>query len=728
MDPGQINWSFSEWYLFYEEWNRAECISLLERSHLQSISKLDTLKCILSVINGLPSPLFTWDADKDKFVISQRHAVEQMNSKLFQNYLTQFAHIGTCFHKMFHFTGSEQIRGQTFSTFQQTLQFVLTEIIEKTISLRKNLCGNSNKIVNDRTISLLAIGPYLNNDENENLLLVIRHLWEIYEKVDQPIESSQFSFDNLSNTSSLCRNTLNVERFYCNHILRHVYRRLSLPHKRIRSTAFTLLVNCLKPMFISIEQLLKTFASISELISLEFPFASKFKFDEEIYCVSYEHSELLVFWNDFIHFSATDFLGVPLFTHDSFQTLIAAIKSSFVLRKNGIKFESMFLKNGIIADKFCFYLTEAFQKYAHPEELFDIDLAHAEEKLSSNIFDGLEPFLKVPQIKKQHFKSSTVPLRLSRDIDTIMRQALSNSFETISRPFINEFMVNVRVNYFKLFNYYIGFYLAQNPHHIIQYVHFVFPELKHMLLTKSFSKLSTLFDKVHLNDATDFAPVLRFFHFHFYDKDQLQEMDNLQLSINFFNHIFFTPSFGNDFKSPKLCDTGLKNKFSNFWPLTQMFNPKVTDLFNQVFQFTLRFIYFQFLIGDDFIQSSKLRNNDLSKDAYANRFRLVNLLFHFRFKIATHFQELVQSTMVRFDAARDFEQFLAIHQHFLERLSKIIQDVIKNTFINNIFKLVSKFCLNCDRYTIRRRDQSMCDALQNFDGMNQDDLFSSFIK
>ncbi|OTF83267.1 hypothetical protein BLA29_001364 [Euroglyphus maynei] len=141
-----------------------------------------------------------------------------------------------------------------------------------------------------------------------------------------------------------------------------------------------------------------------------------------------------------------------------------------------------------------------------------------------------------------------------------------------------------------------------------------------------------------------------------------------------------------------------------------------------MFQFLLRLRYFQYLIGNDFLLSSKFRYNDLQKNIYLFRFRLANLIFQFGYQMEYRLKELIQQTLNRFENdTHSVEEFFLVHQKFLEKLEQIKSRVINSDFIRQQFRTIAKFChTNSDVQsltdtTVKNRRQSIVDNINKLD-------------
>nr|XP_027201996.1 uncharacterized protein LOC113795953 [Dermatophagoides pteronyssinus] len=162
-----------------------------------------------------------------------------------------------------------------------------------------------------------------------------------------------------------------------------------------------------------------------------------------------------------------------------------------------------------------------------------------------------------------------------------------------------------------------------------------------------------------------------------------------------------------------------------------MFNAKINDLFNELFQFLLRLRYFQYLIGNDFLLSSKFRYNDLKKNIYLFRFRLANLIFQFGYQMEYRLKELIQQTINRFENdTENVEEFFNVHQKFLEKLEQIKLRVINSVFMRQQFRTIAKFCHTndsdvqslTDTIVKNRRRQSIVENINQLDRVRSEDF------
>lgn len=687
----EINRFLDELVLEYHPLNHVQCIALLE--HSKTIDNCQVIHSVLSVITGQESILFRWKPNDGCFQVSSEYSTSRLNSKIFFSYLQQYAKIGSLFRQMFDFTECEFFRGQTFQAFQAVLQNILGELMERVLWIRKRFDDNRTKLYSK--LSLLALDSYLDNEENGNLLLSIRNLFQIYQDVNQELK--------LSTSDHICG--IQIERYYCRQVMAAIYQRISTPHRRIRSIAYTMLYSCIRPLFRSIEQLLLHLSSLDKLHSFEFPLSSTFPTDSDLYCHSYSHHEMNHFWNDFL-FLSKEFAHIPLFGIESLDSLIEAIKCSFALRKNQLPLEANIESVGELFRK---NLILSLTRYVDLEANFDLETRHVEQEFVFGI-----PGLAFPKMKRNLFRCFEFPTRTVLDSHSIIAEALNESLEKLSKPIITEFLLQIRPRYLQLFAYYTDFYLCQQSQHILAYIYFLFPSLESILADRNFRELERLLRTIHRNHHSEFASVLEFFQPNY---SSIVE-DSLDSSL--FANIYFLPSFDHKLNRSLILSKSAQN-FHSFWPLTHLFNPKITELFNQLFQFLLRLRYFQYLIGNKFLLSGQFRRAELPKQVYLFRFRLVNLLFQFGRQIEYRLKVLVKQTIENFHQAENFEAFLNQHQRFLIKLSQISQCISKSRFVHNLFRTVAKF----NRINTKSLNQSMCKSFETFDQINQSDFFDS---
>lgn len=524
----RINPHLDEWLLEYKPLSYSQCISMLERSII--LSRLEVVKYILAVICGFDSELFVWNKHRKSFKIANGYATAHLNSAVFRDFLAQFAKLGTQFRQMYEFSQMEYFRGQTFMAFQNILGNILEEIIHKTVEVREHFTHNKTKTPNEFNISLLALAPFLDSDHNDNIILTIRNLHAIYLEVVQELQ-------------------FNLPRLYCIQTLTAIYKRLFMPHRRIRSIVYTMFDYCLRPIFISIEYLLSQFVSVSQLSeSSEFLFSSYFKTDEDVYYDSYPHNKLDDFWHNFFHFDSQLCQELPLFSNQSLKAITEAIKGSFVLRKNDLKVESLSICSDKFLSEFHSNLKVCFQRYAHSEEQFDIETRYKEEAFEPQVMNSIKELLNLPPLRTYRFKPYIVPIKTICDMRTIIEESLSATFLTISQPIIHNFLDEFRYRHLRLFNYHTDFFLAQNPHHVLEYIYFLFPLIKELHVTKSFDLIETQLTKIHQSANNELGDVLHFFRPNLFMKEELQSFNDHTVQLELFSRFCYFPSFSNDFQ------------------------------------------------------------------------------------------------------------------------------------------------------------------------------------
>lgn len=708
-----INPYLDEWFLEYTPLNHTQCIALLEQAKI--LSRIELTSYVLNVIIGFESELFVWNDKKKQFNVTNGYATAHFNSHLLRNYCKGFADTGTKFRIMYDFTQEEHLRGQIFNAFQIVLGNILEEIIGQVNQVREKLLYNKSKLVNEFNISLLAIEPYLNDDLNGNITTVIQNLYSIYtEVVAIPVSTSPSSVISM--------------RVYCNQTLTTIYNRLFIPHKRMQSIVYTMFDYCLRPLFISMEHLLSQFQSIDELSnSSEMPFTSMFKTDDDMYYVNYEPDQLRQFWNDFFHFDTQFGKNLPLFSDDTLKIIAEAIKSSFALRKNGFSQKSLCIGSTILTE-FHSNLNANLDLYGRTGEYFNID-----NDTLSNTYqleaNSISCLFNLPPLQVNRFKSYTFPKQNVYNVHSILKESLASTFDKISRPIIQNFMNQFRSRHLKLFNYYSEFFLVQQSEHILQYIYFLFPVLNGISFNeKSFEAIQALVNQIHQCNSTGFSPVLQFFRLHI---SKFNVVHSNMWFLELFDNFIYTPSFGNDFKVLSSVKPFNHNEhFYNFWPLTQLFNYKVTERFNQILKFLLKLRFIQHYIGIQFFISPQFRKRTMSKSKYLFRFQLLNHLVLIGLQVEHRLQELIRVYTHRFEKINSFDEYLNNHQRFIEKLAQINEGT-DSLYLRNIINSATKFCYtnfqnSNHSLTPGKNRTSIYDTFLHLDRLNQDDFFSSF--
>lgn len=676
----EINPFLDEWIYYREPMDFAQCIALLEeRTLTKRLSKMETIDNIFLLLTGLESQLFHWDVNSRQFCISSGYALKCLNSKPFSTYLKKFLSYGLMYRRMLESSESQYFYGKTFNAYKNTLRLILMEVMAKIIKIRDDF--HSKDCKSDRNIRLILLESFLDSDQNDNLLLSLKNLYSIH--CDATTEKNNKTLNSKDGEAQLCR-------FYCRQVLQSTYDHIASPKLRVRTLAYSLFEHSIRPMFIQIQLMLTNFTSLSDLDSNEFLFVSKFLSDEQLYYTSYSPTEMYQFWNDFL-FIDPEFLLINLFQFESLKILSEAVKCSFAFRKNQLSYS---VKPINILNKFKEKMNYFLKLYSQNEEIFDIDNDFEDEEILKSINEP--DMIGLSKHKSKKFKTYKLPSSTVYNMQTIVQDALNNTFDLISRPIVNEFLREFRGRYLKLLHYYCDFFLVQKPQHIVLYMHFLFPNLKDELLLakrqRSFARLEQILNNIHQSLKDDeqqnfFQPNIC----HFEEINQKEiDSDWILRSFDLFNYL---PSFANDFNIFDINkDEFSKSKFYNFWPLSQLFNPKITDLFNVLFQFLLRLRYFQYLIGNDFLLSSKFRYNDLEKNIYLFRFRLANLIFQFGRQFECRLKELIHRIVQKFYKSTTISEFLQVHQNFLKELEQINQRVIHSDFIQNQFRTIVKFC------------------------------------
>ncbi|KAF7495500.1 hypothetical protein SSS_09681 [Sarcoptes scabiei] len=662
--------------LLHKQLDDSQCVALLENKSLSGrLSKADLVLHILGMICGFESHLFVWDGMH--FKINHKYAMRSINSEALQRFLRRFTSYGRKFRLMFEFTENQFYRGQTFDAFQNALKVVLIEIMQTTLEIRAEFESHS---PSDKDVRLVLIEHYLDSEKNGFLLLTLRNLYSLYVQIKDLSDHSE----SLSKIDSLSSEIF-INRKFFNQILNVLHKHLIIPDNSIRNLAIKLFFYILKPMFNQIQTMLRHFSSVSELQTNEFLFSSKFLTNHQMLNIEYFPQEISFYWRDIIYIDH-QFSSSPLFRSESLKLLAEALKCCLATKIN---------HNGTIASISTIPLNIEVRFWKEIFELLQID-CESNDLVRTESDQNSEPISLA--IVSKLFNSMFSKTML--DMHQIFEKTMNESFRAISEPIIDIFMLNFRQKYLQLFEFHTNFFLVQNAEHIFLYMHHVFPGLRqHLLLAKeakSFAKLEHLVRDVHKKfhdpiDPNQSATGLKFFlpKFFLFDMALMEIRSECDWIIKSFDYFHFQFAF-------KPNTTGFDDdemrKLPNIWPLDQMFNSRIVDLFNESLQFLLRLRYFQFIIGNDFLISSKFRYNDLNKNIYLFRFRLANLIFQFGRQIEYRLNELLHKTHTQLKQAKTMKDLFDVHQKFLEKLQQINSRIMKSDFIHNQFRTIAKFC------------------------------------
>ncbi|OTF79349.1 hypothetical protein BLA29_009056, partial [Euroglyphus maynei] len=263
--------------------SHAECIHLLEERLIRRrLTKLEVIEHIISMLIGFESESFIWNDNEKQFVPNKCYSMTNVNIKSYQSFLSRFAPIGTMYRRMSTFVETEYFRGKTFFAYQNVLGKILGELMEKTLQARQHFT-NSTDINPDKNVRLILVESFLDSEKNGQLLLSIRNLYAIHQEIIMNESNNDQSDEQISLSNSLFQMETSLHRHFCRQTLNAIHKRLSIPDVRIRSLAYTMLDHCLRVMFISLETMLKSFASLSELSTNEFLFESKFRSRNQLY-------------------------------------------------------------------------------------------------------------------------------------------------------------------------------------------------------------------------------------------------------------------------------------------------------------------------------------------------------------------------------------------------------------------------------------------------------------
>lgn len=687
--PEELNAILDCWVSVPPKLSHAQTVSV-KRPETIITSRLQVVRYIFAVISGNESELFIWQNNSGRFRVARAIGLLDLNAGPFRTSLEKYAKLGTLFREMYDFaTCNDRLfasRGRTFGAFKVVLQATLNEIISQTVDILeqryrfKLIRKNSATDDDDESENISLIG-FEHDEEHKNIFLTIRHLHATYL---QAIKVQSFEWP----------------RLYAHQTLLAIYERLSISHQHLQNVFFTLLNQCLGPFFNSLEYLLTSFTTISELTaatSSEYFFTSRFESDDDLYMSSYSHSELVRFWDDFLHLDEQvhNEATIPFFSTaqtgcrrggggERLKVLIEAIKASFALRMNGLSIEPSvkeMLTPGAIAVDFRRFLRDVILRYAHKDECESINLETPYEttQVPLNVPEGMFtncPSLSHPRFqsfKQTRFKGYQLPLLVMVDLDSAIGEAFTATFERISRPIMSTFLEEFRCRHLRLLRYYTDFFLFQSPEHLIHYVCYLFPTIKGAVEGKG-AKVGDFTSKlmnIHRNNRSIdcLSPGMTFFRPTVLqaEKTVIESSDAPHTAhLRLLSCLFFLPSFNNTATSSSNFQTSNRDEdgsrpFYDFWPLQQLFNGSVTSLFNFFLQFMLKLRYSQYQLVEKFFVDSK-------GDGLRRHF-LLNHLVTIGFSLECRLKELVMSVEKELEEAASFDAYLATHQSFLEKIS-----------------------------------------------------------
>lgn len=714
--PAELNAVLDCWVTVPPRLNHSLTVSANRPGTIIS-SRLQVVRYILAVITGTESELFIWQRNCNQFRVARAIGLSDLSAGPFRASLQKYAQLGTLFREMYEFAASSKrdytSRGRTFGAFQVSLRATLEEIIGQTVDILEQRYrfklfrerATDDEEDESENISLIGFG---HEEEHKNIFLTIRHLHATYLK-------------------AIKEQTYEWPRLYAHQTLLAIYERLSIPDQHLQNVFFTLLNQCLGPFFNSLEYLLTSFTTINELTaatSAEYFFTSRFESNDDLYMNSYSHSELVRFWDDFLHLDeqVRREATIPFFSNsqtggragggERLKVLIEAIKASFALRMNGHSIEPAvrkMLTPGAIAVKFRHVLGDCIRQYAHPDECdsLNFETPYETTEVSLGVPEGILtncPSLSNPcfrNIKQCRFKGYQLPLLMMVDLDTALGEAFTATFESISRPIVSTFLEELRRRHLRLLRYYTDFFFFQSSEHLLHYVCSLFPTIKGAVegTEMNVGDFTRKLMDIHRNNGNldRLSPGIAFF------RPTVLQADKALLECSETPHtahlrllgcLFFLPSFNNGtstspnnpYRSPfydEESDNG--RPFYDFWPLQQLFNGSVTTLFNFFLQFMLKLRYSQFQLVEEFFVNSK--NNGLT------RHFLVNHLVTIGFTLECRLKELVMGVEKELQEAATFDAYLATHQSFLEKISLLREfgesedGIIATTIVN-----AAKFC------------------------------------
>ena len=644
-----------------EPLNVCQLISLIEEP-TRSLSQTEIVWSVVGCLSGAESVCFGWRQSDQHFHVKHGLTADKyLNQKVLFNYLNFFCKYGTAFKVMFDFCynevkDEEHIICHTFNAFRTSLRYILIDYIWHLNAITDHLVNNNKE---SKSISLLGFKYWLDSNQNQNLLLRIEILWQIFEQIRD---------------IAVTKNTNSSLSFA---ILNSLYERIDFQKTSIKNIIYKLFIDCLKPTLDYFDYILS-----NGLI--------RDPHQEFVFIESYEDINSANFWRNCLK-TVDDLDGIPDFLAKLLDTILIASKSRLMSQRLGFDDKTSINKSINLFYNFYSILNEMLKKsdfsdqsketevtkkiaqtdqnnvmYAvlpksltlDPSEKteFDSDINYFDVysmQNSKHYYDYNVNF----ELKDQSFFSELyLPPKSIKTVEMMINEALTEIIEKTCSCISSELIDLIIDEYKQYFNNFCDFYLLRSSNVIPIYCSELFQNLNAI----NSSKLDNLY-ALENESVFESIPFIKPFI----------SCNDLSLEpLKFFKNIY-------------LIYDPIE------WPFVVLFNDEVVTLFNKVFQLLLKVKYSKWIL-DQLMFTTQFKRGLSNKQIFVMRFKLqnsVNKLYNYLMnEINVHINE----TIDRFDSLSNFEQLLAIHNNFVVRLKQTI--FYRQKTLRNIVKKLIDLC------------------------------------
>jgi hypothetical protein len=630
------------------------------------LTRNDIIRSIIGLLQGSHSLAFNWIHNKQEFVVRNGISSEKdINEVVLKNYLQFYCKYGTAFKLMFDFCypinnqTEDHILCYTLNAYRSCLRSLLTNYINKLNTISDYLINNNNN--DNKIISLIGLKYYLDCDQNNNLLLTIEILWQIFERIRETAL-------NQTTNSSLSFAILNA-----------IYQRIDFEKTAIKNIIYTLFVYSVKPTLDYFDTLLSD--GLIHDPHQEFVFIESN--DQNFHSIS--------FWNNCIQLR-NDFQEMPLFLAKHLDIILIAAKSRLMTQRiekfgkenNKIKRKNLFnqflsVLNNILKHNNSFeqqmdlmnendcqiqnqsndvIIPKSLEMSSSDKTLYDCSLNYFDVYAMHNPFYYNYLNISFDLKDSNDFYEYCLPQKTIKTIDLILNEALTETITEICRS-ISSNLIDLIINeYKKYLTNFCDYYLMRSSGLLLTYCY----ELFHNIHAINSSEIDNIF--IFENQPTFYSmpDIKPFISFNKLSAEPIEFLNNVNLIYNNIS-----------------------------WPFNILFNLEVIGLFNKVFQLLLKVKYSKWVL-DQLLFSQQFKSREtMNKLENLTRFKLqncVNKLYnHLMFAIDSHIKEALNDCL----QINHFDQLLEKHNKFIAQLKQTIfyrQETLRN-LVKKLIKLSS---------------------------------------
>lgn len=647
-----------------DDFNYCQILSFVKPT--RQIKKSELIRSIIGVLSGTQSNLFKWDDDLDEFVVEENMTMNDMGETLLRSYLKDYCKYGTAMKKMYDFCFNQLDNENdaicyTLSAYRSCMRVILFQLIKRLNSLYEKIIINK--------LQLIELERFLNQDENDNILITIEILWQIFTEVKTS------AFEKLFNVNVVLT------------ILKATYSRIDFEWVKVKNLIFTLFLYFIKPTFEYFDRIL------TEGIALDPHKEFLFEFSELM-------QKRETFWDDCVQIREVND-EMPSFLLENMDMLLIAVRSSAMLRNVSNQFENfgnlfndfiILLNKSIDENRFPressinFHDFTHFKKYSTHKVTGEMQLNDIEMKQGKTIYDRNLNYFNVFNFHQSlycfekfsfslndnenfnEFDVYCLPGKTIKPLDLIIKECIN----TILTKYCNQVSTGlihvISCEFNKHFENFCNYFLMRS-------------------IGKLWTFCLCLFKCIQ--DSDDII------------NNVINDIDLQQSLVNFDDDYSIKPfiSLNNISSLPfKLMDNVYLLCCDISWPFNIIFGNDIIEVYNQVFQILLKIKYSNWSLNQ-LMFTKRFKLNVGMDEMLLIRFKLQNsvskLHNHLMFVVDLAIKETIQQC----EQAKDFAQLIMIHNDFVIKLKETIfqKNNILNKITKKLFKLCSKLNENWDK-------------------------------